>query len=206
MVSLFLGLKGTISELELHTIRSRLTAGLLAKVERGELALSLPGGLARDPTGVVVRDPDMAVQEHLGLVFEMFLKFRTAAKVMRVLDERGLHLPRRHRHGDLCWGRAVSSVVSILKKNPAYAGAFVYGWTRMRAAGRESHLRRAIKLARVLDEGVEAGVKQQILKPFVKSVTRGARQFRNSDHVKTKLLCAPASRRIAIGHILFEPR
>jgi DNA invertase Pin-like site-specific DNA recombinase len=54
---LLLGLKGTISELELHTIRSRLTAGLLAKAERGELALNLPIGLVRDPSGVVVKDP-----------------------------------------------------------------------------------------------------------------------------------------------------
>src|SRR3954469_1070185 len=77
---LLLGLKGTISELELHTIRSRLTAGLLAKAERGELALSLPIGLVRDPSGVVVKDPDIAVQERLGLVFGMFLKFRTVAK------------------------------------------------------------------------------------------------------------------------------
>ena len=52
---LLLGLKGTISELELHTIRSRLTAGLLAKAERGELALTLPIGLVRDPSGVVVK-------------------------------------------------------------------------------------------------------------------------------------------------------
>src|SRR5918993_3684422 len=66
---LLLGLKGTISELELHTIRSRLTAGLLAKAERGELALTLPIGLVRDPSGVVIRDPDMAVQERLQLVF-----------------------------------------------------------------------------------------------------------------------------------------
>jgi len=51
--------KGTISELELHTIRSRLTAGLLAKAERGELALTLPIGLVRDPSGVVVKDPDL---------------------------------------------------------------------------------------------------------------------------------------------------
>jgi DNA invertase Pin-like site-specific DNA recombinase len=138
---LLLGLKGTISELELHTIRSRLTAGLLAKAERGELALTLPIGLMRDPSGVVVKDPDMAVQERLGLVFEMFVKFRTVAKVMRVLNDRGLDLPRRDRHGDLRWARAtVSSVASILK-NPAYAGAFVYGRTRMRAATREGALR-----------------------------------------------------------------
>jgi len=63
---LLLGLKGTISELELHTIRSRLTAGLLAKAERGELAPILPIGLMRDPSGLVVKDPDMAVQERLG--------------------------------------------------------------------------------------------------------------------------------------------
>jgi DNA invertase Pin-like site-specific DNA recombinase len=134
---LLLGLKGTISELELHTIRSRLTAGLLAKAERGELALSLPIGLMRDPSGVVVKDPDMAVQERLELVFEMFLKFRTVAKVMRVLNDRGLDLPRRDRHGDLCWARATICSVAAILKNPAYAGAFVYGRTRMRTLARE---------------------------------------------------------------------
>jgi DNA invertase Pin-like site-specific DNA recombinase len=134
---LLLGLKGTISELELHTIRSRLTAGLLAKAERGELALTLPIGLMRDPSGVVVRDPDIAVQDRLRLVFEMFLKLSTVAKVMRVLNDRGLDLPRRDRHGDLRWTRATVSSVATILKNPAYAGAFVYGRTRMRAAARE---------------------------------------------------------------------
>lgn len=134
---LLLGLKGTISELELHTIRSRLTAGLLAKAERGELALSLPIGLMRDPSGIVVKDPDMAIQERLGLVFDMFLKFRTVAKVMRLLNERGLDLPRRGRHGDLCWARATICSVAAILKNPAYAGAFVYGRTRMRELMRE---------------------------------------------------------------------
>ncbi|MDE8347556.1 MAG: recombinase family protein [Acidocella sp.] len=134
---LLLGLKGTISELELHTIRSRLTAGLLAKAERGELALSLPVGLLRDPSGVVVKDPDMAVQERLDLVFDMFLKFRTVSKVMRLLNDRGLDLPRRDRHGDLCWTRAKICAVAAILKNPAYAGAFVYGRTRMRELARD---------------------------------------------------------------------
>jgi DNA invertase Pin-like site-specific DNA recombinase len=134
---LLLGLKGTISELELHTIRSRLTAGLLAKAERGELALTLPIGFIRDPSGVVVKDPDLGVQERLGLVFELFLKFRTVAKVMRVLNDRGLDLPRRNRHGDLQWARATVSSVAAILKNPAYAGAFVYGRTRIRAGIRE---------------------------------------------------------------------
>ncbi|HVI91240.1 MAG TPA: recombinase family protein [Dongiaceae bacterium] len=135
---LLLGLKGTISELELHTIRSRLTSGLLAKAERGDLALCLPIGLTRDPSGVVVKDPNLAVQERLGLVFEMFLKLRTVAKVMRLLNNRDLDLPRRDRHGDLRWSRATVSAVSSILKNPAYAGAFVYGRTRIRTAAREA--------------------------------------------------------------------
>jgi DNA invertase Pin-like site-specific DNA recombinase len=134
---LLLGLKGTISELELHTIRSRLTAGLLAKAERGELQLSLPIGLVRDPSGVVVKDPDLAVQERLALVFELFMKFRTVAKVMRILNNRGLDLPRRDRHGHPRWARATICSVAAILKNPAYAGAFVYGRTRMRELVRE---------------------------------------------------------------------
>ncbi len=134
---LLLGLKGTISELELHTIRSRLTAGLLAKAERGELALMLPIGLTRDPSGVVVKDPDLSVQGRLELVFEMFLKFRSVAKVMRVLNERGLELPRRDRHGEPLWTRATIAAVADILKNPAYAGAFVYGRTRFHTPARE---------------------------------------------------------------------
>ncbi|TIL83155.1 MAG: recombinase family protein [Mesorhizobium sp.] len=147
---LLLGLKGTISELELHTIRSRLTSGLLAKAERGELALSLPIGLTRDPSGIVVKDPNLAVQERLGLVFEMFLKLRTVAKVMRVLNDRGLDLPRRDRHGDLRWSRATVSAVSSILKNPAYAGAFVYGRTRIRTAGRDGAS--SVKVPRPMEE------------------------------------------------------
>ena len=134
---LLLGLKGTISELELHTIRSRLTAGLLAKAERGELAIMLPVGLVRDPSGVVVKDPDLGVQERLELVFRTFMKFRTVAKVMRVLNDRDLPLPRRDRLGELRWARATVAAVARILKNPAYAGAFVYGRTRFRAAGRD---------------------------------------------------------------------
>ncbi len=135
---LLLGLKGTISELELHTIRSRLTAGLLAKAERGDLALNLPVGLSRDPSGLVVKDPDIEVQGRLELVFQTFLKYRTVAKVMRVLNQRSLDLPRRDRHGDLRWAKATLAAVSKILQNPAYAGAFAYGRTRMRKTAREA--------------------------------------------------------------------
>src|SRR5215208_1615627 len=127
---LLLGLKGTISEMELHTIRARLTAGLLNKAERGELGLMLPVGLVRDAAGIVVKDPDREVQARLELVFATFLRRRSAAKVLRSLNEGGLALPRRGRLGGVIWRPpTVAAVLSVLK-NPAYAGAFVYGRTR----------------------------------------------------------------------------
>jgi len=146
---LLLGLKGTISGLELHTIRSRLTAGLIAKAKRGELALTLPVGFVRDPSGVVSKDPDLAVRDRLELVFQLFLKVRTIAKVMCMLNDRGLDLPRRDPHGELCWTRATTSAVSAVLKNPAYAGAFVYGRTRI-CARRDD--RAAAKLAKPIEE------------------------------------------------------
>jgi Recombinase len=60
---------------------------------------------------------------------------RTVAKVMRTFNDRELDLPRRDRHGDLRWTRATISAVARILKNPAYAGAFVYGRTRMRKGG-----------------------------------------------------------------------
>src|SRR5689334_17683689 len=75
---LLLGLKGAISEVELHTLRGRLTAGLLSKAERGELALALPAGFARGAHGTVTKDPDHAVQCCVELVFRSFLEQTSA--------------------------------------------------------------------------------------------------------------------------------
>src|SRR4051812_14468429 len=127
---LLLGLKGTISELELHTLRGRLTAGLLAKAARGELALQLPIGLVRDASGVVTKDPDREIRARIALVFATFLEVRTAMAVMRTLQARGLSLPRRDRHGDVRWRPATLPAIVGMLKNPAYAGTFVYGRTR----------------------------------------------------------------------------
>jgi hypothetical protein len=127
---LFLGLKGTISEMELHTIRARLTAGLLNKAERGELALVLPVGLVRDAGGVVVKDPDREVQARLALIFATFLRVRSAARVLRSLNEGGLTIPRHKRFGGIVWRPPTIAAVLQVLKNPAYAGAFVYGRSR----------------------------------------------------------------------------
>src|ERR1700758_1419437 len=66
---LLLGLKGAISEVELHTLRGRMAAGLVSKADRGELACLLPVGLVRGPHGVVTKHPDREVQERIGLIF-----------------------------------------------------------------------------------------------------------------------------------------
>src|SRR5205823_1290068 len=79
---LLLGLKGQLSELELHTIRARMTAGLLNKAQRGELALTLPVGLIRDAIDKVHKDPNREVQDRLNLVFTTFLRVRSANKVV----------------------------------------------------------------------------------------------------------------------------
>jgi len=127
---LILGLKGLISELELHTLRARLTAGLLNKAQRGELANRLPIGLVRDPLGRVFKHPDQEVQDRLNLVFVTFLQVRAVCRVVSHFNAHQLLLPQRDRFGDLIWRQpTVPAILSILK-NPAYAGAFVYGRTR----------------------------------------------------------------------------
>ena len=127
---LILGLKGLIAELELHTLRARLTAGLLNKAQRGELALQLPIGLTRDPLGRVAKHPNQEVQDRLGLVFTTFLRVKSACRVLEHFNKQDLLLPRRDRFGDVAWRRATISAVLSILKNPAYAGAFVYGRTR----------------------------------------------------------------------------
>lgn len=137
---LLLGLKGQISEMELHTLRDRLNAGLLNKARRGELAVCLPAGLERDSAGQVLKHPNREVQDRLSLVFQLFLARKSAAQVVRALRERHLSLPRRDRFGDVRWRAPNQAGVCSILKNPAYAGAFVYG--RTRCGGR--HLRRPV--------------------------------------------------------------
>ncbi len=127
---LLLGLKGQLSELELHTIRARMTAGLLNKAQRGELALSLPVGLVRDAIGKVHKDPNREVHDRIELIFTTFLRVRSESLVLQFLNTHDLSLPRRDRFGDVVWKKPTVAAILQILKNPAYAGAFVYGKTR----------------------------------------------------------------------------
>jgi hypothetical protein len=127
---LLLGLKGTLSAWERHTMKARLTAGLIHKAQRGEFALPLPTGLVRNGQGKVLKMPNQEAQARLALVFETFLQCRSASRVVDEFNRHALLLPRRDRFGDLVWtAPRVAAVLSILK-HPAYAGAFTSGRTR----------------------------------------------------------------------------
>jgi DNA invertase Pin-like site-specific DNA recombinase len=119
-----------LSELELDTILARLTAGLLNKATRGELALTLPVGLVRDALDRVHKDPNQEIQDRLNLIFATFLRLRSASKVLGFLNTHDLMLPRRDRFGDVTWKKPTGAAILQILKNPAYAGAFVYGRTR----------------------------------------------------------------------------
>jgi hypothetical protein len=146
---LLLGLKGTLSAWELHTIRARMTAGLLNKAARGDLALTLPTGLERDPLGRVHKAPTLAVQARIALVFETFLPRRSASKGLEVFHAHGLRLPRRDRCGAVVWKRPTIAAILAMLKHPAYAGTFPYGRTRTlrtgSAAGRAATKRLAME-------------------------------------------------------------
>src|SRR5919205_910995 len=128
---LVLGLKGTMSEAELHLIRSRLTAGLRHKAARGELRQFLPVGFDYDDTGAVVITADEAVVEAVATVVRRFAELGTARQVLLSLRGDGLLLPRRPtRTGRITWQLATYPAVHDLLTNPVYAGAFVFGRTR----------------------------------------------------------------------------
>jgi DNA invertase Pin-like site-specific DNA recombinase len=128
---LLLGLSGMMSEAELHHLKLRLHAGAQHKAERGALRLPLPAGLARPYGGDVTLNPDEEVQARLQLVFEKFRELRTAKGVVRYLRSQELPLPTRPLRGpaphEIIWQPATSSLVLGILKNPAYAGAYVYG-------------------------------------------------------------------------------
>lgn len=136
---LLLGLKGTMSEAELHVLSARLRGGMLNKARRGELALRLPVGFRYDTDGRVVLDPDRQVQESLRLFFTTFRRVGSAHRTVRLFADQGLEFPRRVHSGpdkgELLWSRLTDTRAVEVLHNPRYAGAYVYGRRRERRAG-----------------------------------------------------------------------
>jgi len=133
---LLLGLKGTMSEAELHLLRARLIGGQLNKARRGDLWMKPPIGFVYDSSGRVVFDPDQQVQRGVRLLFETFRQTGSALRVVHHFKTEGVLWPRRItsgvRAGELFFGPLEHSRVLGILHNPRYTGAFVYGRTRQR--------------------------------------------------------------------------
>ncbi len=133
---LLLGLKGTMSEAELHVLRARLRGGILNQARRGALKTALPVGLVYDPNNQVVLDPDQQVQQSVRHFFRTFQRTGSARATVKAFREEQLHFPRRPRHGpqkgELLWGEICHWRALQILHNPRYAGAFSFGRYRTR--------------------------------------------------------------------------
>jgi DNA invertase Pin-like site-specific DNA recombinase len=144
---LLLGLKGTMSEAELHVLRARLHGGLLSKARRGELRCRLPIGFVYDEGGRVLLDPDKEVQESVRLFFQTFERTGAVHATIKYFREQGLLFPTRltagGKKGELAWGPLSLNRAAHALHNPWYAGAYAFGrgrW-RKRPDGRVRHER-----------------------------------------------------------------
>ncbi len=128
---LLLGLKGTMSEAELHILQARMLAGRNAKARRGELGKPLPMGYLRRAAGEAALDPGEQAQGVIRLVFDLFERLRTVSGVLRYLVENDIKMPVRQRgglrEGELEWRRSSRLSLGDLFSNPIYAGVYVYG-------------------------------------------------------------------------------
>jgi DNA invertase Pin-like site-specific DNA recombinase len=133
---LLLGLKGTMSEAELHVLRARLQGGIRNKARRGELFVRPPMGFVYSADGKLVVDPDQQVQQSVRLLFETFRRTGSAMATVRLFAVQELPFPRRvhtgPNKGDLAWAGLEHSRALRILHNPRYAGAFVYGRTHAR--------------------------------------------------------------------------
>ena len=151
---LVLGLKGTISEAEVHLITQRMHTAKLTKAQRGELGRCPGLGYVKRPSGEIVKDPDEQAQSVVDLLFEQFRRCGTIHGVLRYLVAHDLRLPIRARSGpdkgELRWSRPNRATLAAVFTNPMYAGAYAYGRRatdpRTKQPGRPGTGRRAVPM------------------------------------------------------------
>lgn len=132
---MLLGLKGTMSEVELHLIKQRMQAGKVNKARRGELSFALPMGYLRRPSGEAVLDPDEQIQAVVRLVFAKFTELGTLYGVLRYLVDNAVDLPMRARSGpdkgEVAFRRPTRPTLQWMLHSPIYAGIYAYGRRRV---------------------------------------------------------------------------
>jgi DNA invertase Pin-like site-specific DNA recombinase len=134
---LVLGMKGTMSDAEIHLMRQRLRGGLLHKAKKGELVFPPPTGYVFD-NGTLVFDPDEQVQKAIRLLFERFRLDGSVARAVRYFTRHGLLFPSRHAHqgghAEIQWHPLTTEHALTILRNPTYAGAYAWGRNRERRA------------------------------------------------------------------------
>ncbi|WP_234836734.1 recombinase family protein [Sinorhizobium meliloti] len=129
---LLLGLKGTMSEAELHVIKARLRGGILNKARRGEFRCPLPTGLVYDHSGNVALEPDMQVRETIVHFFETFSRVGSASQTVKAFRQEGILFPSRLHDSQTVFRPLTTSTAMRVLHNPRYAGAYAYGCRRYR--------------------------------------------------------------------------
>jgi DNA invertase Pin-like site-specific DNA recombinase len=147
---LLLGMKGTMSELELSMFRQRSQEALKQKARRGALVLGVAAGYVKVGRDRVEKNPDKRVQQALQLVFTKFAELQSARQVHLWLREEGIELPVKSRQGEahgVVWRLPAYNIVHNILTNPIYAGAYTFGRTKSRVsvAGGRKHIRRGVQ-------------------------------------------------------------
>lgn len=147
---LLLGMKGTMSELELSMFRQRSQEALKQKARRGALVLGVAAGYVKVGRDRVEKNPDKRVQEALQLVFIKFAELQSARQVHIWLREEGIELPVKSRHGEahgVVWRLPAYNIVHNILTNPIYAGAYAFGRTKSRVSveGGRKRIRRGVQ-------------------------------------------------------------
>ncbi len=152
---LLLGIKGAMSESELHWLHNRLLGGKLAKAQLGQLRLPLPTGLVYDAANQVSLDPDEQVQQAVRLLFDLFEELGAANAVPKHFKNHALLFPTRQwggvDHGQLTWKPLGAVRVLDVLHNPAYAGAYAYGRSQTQVQVLPDQKQRLVKQTRRLN-------------------------------------------------------
>ena len=129
---LLLGLKGTMSEAELHVLRARLQGGIRNKAERGELRKALPVGLQwGEEEGEILLDPDEAIRGAIQTIFDRFAELGSVRQVWLWMRREGVQFPmRRFAYGEIQWTVPTYHQIHSVLDSPVYAGAYAFGKTR----------------------------------------------------------------------------
>lgn len=140
---LLLGLKGTMSEAELHVLKARLRGGIITKARRGEFRVRLPVGLVYGPTDNVMLDPDAQVRETIQHFFETFSRIGSLHGTVKAFRAESILFPARHRvrgaPSKLLFQPLTSSAANHLLHNPRYAGVYAFGRRRYRRTAAGTH-------------------------------------------------------------------